>query len=141
MNAGVLEPLEVTSAWHRGCAMQTTLHCWVTADPGRRFDDVVNLVHDPVFLMAAWDRVRGTTGGRTAGVDGIVPRFVPAEEVTEMLADLRRQVNPLVEGVPSMTDRIVQASLKLVLEPIFEADVEPCLFWVPAEKTSPGRGR
>ncbi len=64
-----------------------------------------------------------------------------------MLVDLRRQVkaggvdatagasahhrqgereDPLVEGVPSMTDRIVQASLKLVLEPIVEADVEPC---------------
>ncbi len=42
---------------------------------------------------------------------------------------------------PSMTDRIVQASVTLVLEPIVEADVEPCLFWVPAEKTSPGRGR
>ncbi len=40
-----------------------------------------------------------------------------------------------------MTDRIVQASVTLVLEPIVEADVEPCLFWVPAEKTSPGRGR
>ncbi len=28
-------------------------------------------------------------------------------------------------GIPTMTDRIVQASLKLVLEPIFEADFQP----------------
>ncbi len=28
-------------------------------------------------------------------------------------------------GIPTMTDRIIQASLKLALEPIFEADFEP----------------
>ena len=28
-------------------------------------------------------------------------------------------------GIPTMTDRIVQASLKLLLEPIFEADFQP----------------
>ncbi|WP_342751862.1 reverse transcriptase/maturase family protein [Nonomuraea fuscirosea] len=28
-------------------------------------------------------------------------------------------------GIPTVTDRIVQAGLKLVLEPIFEADFEP----------------
>ncbi|HTH48663.1 MAG TPA: hypothetical protein VMB21_14215, partial [Candidatus Limnocylindria bacterium] len=29
-----------------------------------------NLVCDPSFLLVAWDRVRGNTGARTAGVDG-----------------------------------------------------------------------
>jgi RNA-directed DNA polymerase len=28
-------------------------------------------------------------------------------------------------GIPTVTDRVVQAALKLVLEPIFEADLEP----------------
>jgi len=128
--------------------MQTKLHRWATADPDRRFDDLFNLVHDPAFLLAAWDRVRGNKGGRTAGVDGIVPRFVPAEDVTEMLTALRHQVKsgvftplPVRQrtipkangktrslGIPTMTDRIIQASLKLVLEPIFEADFEPCSY-------------
>ena len=31
-------------------------------------------------------------------------------------------------GVPTVTDRVVQASLKLVLEPIFEADFKPCSY-------------
>src|SRR5947209_18011337 len=31
-------------------------------------------------------------------------------------------------GIPTVTDRVVQASLKLVLEPIFEADFEPCSY-------------
>ena len=54
--------------------MQTKLHRWAVADPGRRFDDVFNLVYDPAFLAVAWDRVRGNKGARTAGVDGIAPR-------------------------------------------------------------------
>lgn len=95
MNTGVPWPVDVvdtTVAWHRVLAMQTKLHRWATTDPGRRFDDVFNLVHDPAFLLAAWDRVRGNKGGRTAGVDGIVPRYVALEDVTGMLADLRQQV-------------------------------------------------
>ncbi|MGV7852318.1 group II intron reverse transcriptase/maturase, partial [Mycobacterium kansasii] len=112
--------------------MQTKLHRWATVDPGRLFDDVFNLVYDPAFLLAAWDRVRGNKGGRTAGVDGVVPRYVPADDVAEMLADLRHQVKsgqfaplPVRErripkangktrslGIPTMTDRVVQASLK-----------------------------
>ena len=31
-------------------------------------------------------------------------------------------------GIPTVTDRVVQASLKLVLEPIFEADFHPCSY-------------
>jgi hypothetical protein len=31
-------------------------------------------------------------------------------------------------GIPTITDRVVQASLKLVLEPIFEADFQPCSY-------------
>jgi RNA-directed DNA polymerase len=31
-------------------------------------------------------------------------------------------------GIPTITDRVVQASLKLVLEPIFEADFKPCSY-------------
>ena len=31
-------------------------------------------------------------------------------------------------GIPRIADRVVQAALKLVLEPIFEADFEPCSY-------------
>ena len=31
-------------------------------------------------------------------------------------------------GIPTLADRVVQASLKLVLEPIFEADFQPCSY-------------
>jgi RNA-directed DNA polymerase len=31
-------------------------------------------------------------------------------------------------GIPTVADRVVQASLKAVLEPIFEADFKPCSY-------------
>lgn len=49
--------------------MQTKLHCWAAGDPGRRFDDLYNLVCDPAFLVVAWKRVAGNAGARTPGVD------------------------------------------------------------------------
>ena len=33
--------------------MQTKLHRWAAADPGRRFDDLFNFVHDPATLIVA----------------------------------------------------------------------------------------
>jgi RNA-directed DNA polymerase len=128
-------------------AMQTKLHCWATADTDRRFDDLANLVYDPAFLVVAWRRVRGNKGGRTAGVDGIAPRSVPPRALG-MLARLRgdlkaRRFAPARVreavipkaggkvrrlGIPTTADRVVQAALKLVLEPIFEADFKPCSY-------------
>ncbi|MFF9646191.1 hypothetical protein [Kitasatospora aureofaciens] len=31
-------------------------------------------------------------------------------------------------GIPTVADRVIQASLKLVLEPVFEADFRPCAY-------------
>ncbi|MGI8612426.1 MAG: reverse transcriptase domain-containing protein [Nocardioidaceae bacterium] len=125
--------------------MQAKLHRWAAADPGRRFDDLFNFVHDPATLIVAFDRVAGNTGSRTAGVDGLTVAHVE-EQIGRpgFLDDLRAQLKagtfrplPVRErkipkpggsgqlrklGIPTVADRVVQAALKLVLEPIFEAD-------------------
>ena len=44
--------------------MQAKLHRWAAADPGRRFDDLFNFVHDPATLIVAFDRVAGNTGAQ-----------------------------------------------------------------------------
>ena len=130
--------------------IQTKLHRWATSDPHRRFDDLYNLVCDPSFLLVAWDRVRGNTGARTAGVDGQTVHQVEVGQGVEVFLDgLRvelkaRSFRPLPVrermipkpgttkrrrlGIPTARDRVVQASLKLVLEPIFEADFHPCSY-------------
>jgi RNA-directed DNA polymerase len=136
-------------ARQRVLKIQTKLHGWARDDPHRRFDDLYNLVTDPAFLCVAWDRVRGNKGGATAGVDGQTAMSIEVwQGVEEFLADLRSQLKdrsfhplPVRErmipktggklrrlGIATITDRVVQASLKLVLEPIFEADFLPCSY-------------
>ncbi|MEV0382816.1 group II intron reverse transcriptase/maturase [Nonomuraea sp. NPDC050643] len=128
--------------------MQAKLHRWAVADPGRRFDDLFNLVHDPATLLAAFERVAGNTGSHTPGIDGLTVADVEEHVgVDGFLADLRAQLKtgsfrplPVRErlipkpggsgkmrrlGIPTVTDRVVQAAVKLVLEPIFEADFLP----------------
>lgn len=75
MNTGGPWP-DLDEAESRVLGMQTKLHRWATVNPGRRFDDLYNLVHDPAFLVVAWRRVRGNKGARTAGVDGVAPRSI-----------------------------------------------------------------
>jgi RNA-directed DNA polymerase len=133
-------------AEQRVLAMQTKLHRWAVGDPGRRFDDLYNLVYDPAFLVVAWTRVRSNRGARTAGVDGIAPKAVTdviglLEALREDLKARRFQPDPVREvkipkrngkvrrlGIATCADRVVQAVLKLVLEPIFEADFKPCSY-------------
>ena len=128
--------------------IQTKLHQWATDSPDRRFDDLFNLVSDPAFLTVGWDRVRGNRGARTAGVDRVKPRAIGRKDGEAFLRELRddlkaRRFSPLPVrermipkasgklrrlGIPTARDRAVQASLKLVLEPIFEADFHPCSY-------------
>lgn len=75
MNIGEPWP-DLYEAESRVQAMQTKLHQWAISDPGRRFDDLYNLVYDPAFLVVAWSRVRDNKGGRSAGIDGVVPRSI-----------------------------------------------------------------
>src|SRR5919107_3417277 len=73
--------------------MQTKLHRWAVADPGRRFDDLFNLVHDPATLLVAWQWVAGNTGARSAGVDGwTVDAVEQTVGVPGFLDDLRARV-------------------------------------------------
>jgi RNA-directed DNA polymerase len=73
--------------------MQAKLHRWAAADPGRRFDDLVNFVYDPATLIVAFDRVAGNTGARTAGVDGLTVADVEQRMgVAGFLDDLRVQL-------------------------------------------------
>ena len=146
MNTGVSWP-DLLEAEPRVLAMQSKLHQWAKADPGRSFDDVFNLVYDPAFLVVAWSRVRANKGARTAGVDGVAARSVVlgVESMLDGLRDdlkarrfrperVREKTIPKASGkvrslgIPTVADRVVQASLKLVLEPIFEADFKPCSY-------------
>ena len=129
--------------------IQAKLHRWASDDPDRRFDDLYNLVCDPAFVLVAWDRVRGNKGARSAGVDGKTAYAIEVELGSEVFCDrvreqlktrgfipvpVRERMIPKADGkkrrlrIATVADRVVQASLKLVLEPIFEADFLPCSY-------------
>lgn len=134
------------SAERRVLDHQLKLHRWARSEPGRRFDDVFNLVYDRATLVVAWERVSGNRGARTAGVDavtryhieerhGVIPFL---EELRSSLKDgsftalpVKQAVIPKKNGkvrylgIPTLRDRVAQMALKLVLEPIFEADFYP----------------
>ena len=116
----------------------------------RRFGDLFNLVYDPAFLVAAWERVAANKGAQTAGIDkATAARVETSVGVEGFLSQIRDSLKSgefrPVEvrqvmipkgntgkyrklGIPTIADRVVQASLKLVLEPIFEADFKPCSY-------------
>ncbi len=139
----------LVGAEDRVLGIQTKLHRWARDDPHRVFDDLFNVVADPAFLLVAWDRVRSNKGAKTAGVDGataasIVQRVGVEEFLDALRSSLKqRSFRPLPVrermipkqggklrrlGIATIADRVVQASLKLVLEPIFEADFLACSY-------------
>ncbi|MFY9264540.1 MAG: group II intron reverse transcriptase/maturase [Solirubrobacterales bacterium] len=145
MNIGAPWP-SLEEAEQRVLAMQTKLHRWAVANGNRAFDDLHNLVYDPAFLAVAWSKVRVNKGSRSAGVDGVIPSRIadPGAWLSELQVQLKsRRFRPdrgrerMIPkrggklrklGIPTAADRVAQASLKLVLEPIFEADFKPCSY-------------
>jgi RNA-directed DNA polymerase len=150
VNTGAVCWPDPDSAYFTVRRMQTKLHRWATDSPGRRFGDLFNLVYDPAFLVAAWERVSTNKGAKTAGIDKVtaawIETWVGVEGFLEQIRDslksgefrpveVRQVMIPKGTsgkfrklGIPTVADRVVQASLKLVLEPIFEADFKSCSY-------------
>lgn len=125
---------------------QIKYHRWAKTDRTARFGDLFNLVSHPDYLWMAWTVVARNKGARTAGIDGVtVHQIEQRGEIGAFLSGIAASINdgsyrpapvrrvfipkpggrarPL--GIPTVTDRVVQQSLKMVLEPIFEADFLP----------------
>ncbi len=150
VNTGAVTWPDADSAYFTVRKMQTKLHRWVGECSSRRFGDLFNLIYDPAFLVHAWERVSTNKGARTAGIDGATAAQVEVRigvedflgQIRDSLrtgefqpAEVRQVMIPKGNtgkfrklGIPTIVDRVVQASLKLVLEPIFEADFKPCSY-------------
>jgi RNA-directed DNA polymerase len=127
---------------------QLQIRLWVCAKSSktRRFHALYDRVYRSDVLWEAWRRVRGNGGG--AGVDRetiqqIEQRGAEAfvREIQEALRAGRYRPSPVKRryipkadgkqrplGIPTVRDRVVQMAAKIVIEPIFEADFQPCSY-------------
>jgi group II intron reverse transcriptase/maturase len=129
--------------------MQRKLYRWSSDDPTKVFADLFNLVCDRRTLTEAWRRLARNHGSQTPGTDGMTRRLVEQrtggverllDEIREALRNGTYHPEPVRQrlipkpgkpgkfrplGIPTLIDRLVQMALKLVLEPIFEADFYP----------------
>jgi RNA-directed DNA polymerase len=127
--------------------LQHALYRAAKADPGRRFHSLRDKVFRRDVLWRAWVEVRRNDGA--AGVDrttlAMVEEYGVDRLLDEVAAELRegryqpsaaRRVFIPKPGssdrrslsIPTVRDRVVQAAAKIVLEPIFEADMADCSF-------------
>ena len=128
-------------------ALQHALYRAAKADPGRRFHALRDKVFRRDVLWRAWVAVFRNDGA--PGIDKATLADVQEYGVARLLDELATELKdggyrPLPArrvlipkpgtaerrplSIPAVRDRIVQAAVKIVLEPVFEADFLPCSF-------------
>jgi RNA-directed DNA polymerase len=138
--------------------VQRKLYQWSREHPSEQYRELWGWVTHPSNLRCAWQRVATNRGKRTPGIDGeTVGRIRRKQGESAFLRELRQELRegryqpspcrrkmipkrgkpgefrPL--GIPTIRDRVLQAAIKQVLEPIFEAQ-----FWHVSYGFRPGRG-
>jgi RNA-directed DNA polymerase len=124
-------------------SLQKKLYLKAKAEPDFRFYLLYDKVYRADILEHAYELACENDGA--AGVDGMTFDMIEAAGLDEWLSGIekalrertyrpdpvRRVMIPKPNGgerplgIPTIRDRVVQTAVKLVIEPIFEADLEP----------------
>ena len=123
--------------------LQRKLYLKAKLEPDFRFYLLYDKIYREDILIYAYRLAKANSG--SAGTDGVTFDQIESEGATKWLAGIREQLRektyrpqpvrrvmipkpgggerPL--GIPTIRDRVVQTATKLVIAPIFEADLEP----------------
>ncbi len=126
--------------------LQRKLYLAAKSNSKRRFHALYDKAYRKDVLVEAWKRVKANGGA--GGIDRItiadvekygVEKFL--QEVQQELIEGRYRPNPVRRtfipkgngeqrplGIPIIKDRVVQMSVKIVIEPLFEADFKECSY-------------
>lgn len=125
--------------------IQRKLYKWSRNHPEEAWKDMWGWIVNPHNLRLAWRRVARNKGARSSGVDRLTVKYIEKRIGAErFLGDLRQRLilgryhpSPVKRvmipkrgkhnefrllGVPTVMDRVVQAAVLQLLEPIFEAE-------------------
>jgi RNA-directed DNA polymerase len=121
--------------------MQRKLSQWATEDHTKKFVDLYSLLCSEIWLRVAHHSVNSNQGRETAGIDKVSMSNFNADldgnlqRIREALKTkifeplpVRRVYIPKPNGkkrplgIPGIRDRVVQEALRMILEPIWEAD-------------------
>ena len=122
--------------------LQRKLYLKAKAQPNFRFYALYDRVYRMDVLKLTWQKVRANHG--SAGIDGKSFEDIENAGVDEFLKMIQQELRtkeyrpqpakrvyiPKSDGsqrplsIPTIKDRVVQTALKIVIEPIFEADFE-----------------
>lgn len=126
--------------------LQIKLYLAAKRSPTRRFHALYDKVHCTDVLERAWHQVKTNRGA--PGIDAETIEAIEARGVVAFLAELQAELQAgtyrphavrrvripkaaggeRLLGVPTVRDRVVQAAVKIVIEPLFEADFADCSF-------------
>src|SRR5215469_7366369 len=134
--------------------LQRKLYVCAKRSRTRRFHALYDRIYRSDVLWEAWRRVRSNRGA--AGVDAETIQAIEKRGVGEFLTEIevalragryrplpvKRRYIPKGEGkqrplgIPTVRDRVVQMATKIVIEPIFEADFQPCSYGFRPKKSA-----
>jgi RNA-directed DNA polymerase len=118
------------------------LHKLAVANQTKRFTKLWEIMISETWLVQAWEEIRKNRGSQTPGIDRYTAMDINLDRIRRLSERLREgnyrpksvrrvyipksygKLRPL--GIPTIEDRLVQQALRMVLEPIFEADFLPC---------------
>ena len=122
--------------------MQRKLSQWATENPQEQYRELYHLLCNEVWLRVAAHKTLKNKGSETAGIDNMTKSNFLGDfdgyikRLQESLAAQTFEPEPVRRvyipkpnsakkrplGIPTLLDRIVQEALRMILEPIWEAD-------------------